>query len=88
MGAGDVKLMAGLGALVGPQMILWVALYSAVVGGVMSALMLAQRGQLGRSLRRLAARPLQVERSGLKAPYGVAIAGGLYVSMLISRGLP
>jgi len=86
MGAGDVKLMAALGALVGPQMILWVALYSAILGGVLSALMLAQRHQLGRSMRRLVARPGRIERSGLKAPYGVAIAGGLYISMLIASG--
>jgi len=87
MGAGDVKLLAALGALVGPQMILWVALYSAIMGGVVAAFMLAQRHQLGISVRRLVARPGRVERSGLKAPYGVAIAGGLYVSMLLSSGL-
>jgi prepilin peptidase CpaA len=36
MGAGDVKLLAALGAWVGPSTVLWIALYAAVAGGVMA----------------------------------------------------
>src|SRR4051812_23420093 len=46
MGAGDVKLLAGLGALLGPHALVSVALYAALVGGLMSALMLARGGRL------------------------------------------
>jgi prepilin peptidase CpaA len=34
MGAGDVKLMAALGAWLGPHEVLWVALYGAIAGGI------------------------------------------------------
>src|SRR5919202_3546799 len=37
VGAGDVKLLAGLGAVLGPQTLVSVALYGAIVGGLMSA---------------------------------------------------
>jgi prepilin peptidase CpaA len=36
MGAGDVKLLAALGAWLGPQRVLWVALYGAIAGGVLA----------------------------------------------------
>ena len=42
MGAGDVKLMAALGAWVGPHTAIWVALYAGLAGGplaVMAALL-------------------------------------------------
>ncbi len=34
MGAGDVKLMGAVGAMLGPQMVLWAALYTAIAGGI------------------------------------------------------
>jgi prepilin peptidase CpaA len=34
MGAGDVKLLAALGAWLGPALVLWTALFSAMAGGV------------------------------------------------------
>jgi prepilin peptidase CpaA len=36
MGAGDVKLLAALGAWVGPAQVVWVALYAAVAGGILA----------------------------------------------------
>jgi prepilin peptidase CpaA len=35
MGAGDVKLMAAIGAFLGPGAVLYAALYAAIAGGVM-----------------------------------------------------
>jgi prepilin peptidase CpaA len=35
MGGGDVKLLAALGAWIGPSDAIWLALYSAIAGGVM-----------------------------------------------------
>jgi prepilin peptidase CpaA len=83
VGAGDVKLLAAIGALVGPQTLLWVALFGAVVGGVMSIVMLAMRGRLGPTLQQLALRR-RPSASGLKAPYGLAIASGVYLTVLFS----
>jgi prepilin peptidase CpaA len=85
IGAGDVKLVAGLGALLGPADLVSVVVYCAVIGGVISAVMLAQRGILQRSVVDTIRNPLSIPRSGLKAPYGVAIAGGVYLSMLLPK---
>jgi prepilin peptidase CpaA len=45
MGAGDVKLFAGVGAWVGPSLILPAFVVSAVVGGLMALGMVARSGQ-------------------------------------------
>lgn len=83
IGAGDVKLLAALGALLGPQALLSVAIYGGLVGGVVAAVMLAQKGLLRRSLSEIVTRPTRLHRSGLRAPYGLAIAAGVYLSMLL-----
>jgi prepilin peptidase CpaA len=83
VGAGDVKLLAGLGALVGPQALVSLAIYAAVVGGAISVVMLARRGRLQFCLTDIMTRPTHLTRSGAKAPYGVAIACGVYLSMLL-----
>ncbi len=46
MGAGDVKLMAGVGAWVGPALTLGAFVASAVVGGLMALAMIAWSGRL------------------------------------------
>ena len=83
MGAGDVKLMAGIGALVGPHALVSVAIYGALIGGAISVAILAQRGRLQFALAEIMTRPTNLTRSGAKAPYGVAIAGGVYLSLLL-----
>lgn len=45
MGAGDVKLMAGVGAWMGPSLTLGAFAVSAIVGGVMAIVMVAWSGQ-------------------------------------------
>ena len=45
MGAGDVKLLAGVGAWVGPVVTFWAFATSAVVGGVMALAMVAWSGE-------------------------------------------
>ncbi len=44
MGAGDVKLLAGVGAWVGVKLTLWAFVTSAVVGGLMAVVMVAWSG--------------------------------------------
>ncbi len=51
MGAGDVKLLAALGAWVGPPTVLWVALYAAVAGGVFAVAVTLVTGYLGTMVR-------------------------------------
>lgn len=47
MGAGDVKLLAALGAWAGPGPAVWIALYAAVAGGVFAVGVSLWRGYLG-----------------------------------------
>jgi len=46
MGGGDLKLLAALGAWVGPRDIVWLALYAGVTGGLMALLVALVRGYL------------------------------------------
>ena len=46
MGAGDVKLLAALGAWTGPSTALWIALYASVAGGVMAIVTTMASGYL------------------------------------------
>src|SRR5579859_1036229 len=83
VGAGDVKLLAGLGALIGPQALVSVAIYAALVGGAISVVILARQGRLQFSMAEIMTRPTHLTRGGAKAPYGVALACGVYLSMLL-----
>lgn len=47
MGAGDVKLLAAIGAILGPRGAAYSILYGAIVGGIISAVALARRRRLG-----------------------------------------
>jgi prepilin peptidase CpaA len=85
IGAGDVKLIAGVGALLGPRDLFSALIYCALAGGLISVVMLARRGLLQRSLMDIVTSPLRLQRSGAKAPYGVAIASGVYLSMLLPK---
>jgi prepilin peptidase CpaA len=46
LGGGDVKLLAALGAWLGPTDVIWLALYTGVAGGVMALLVSARYGYL------------------------------------------
>jgi prepilin peptidase CpaA len=83
MGAGDVKLLAGIGAIVGPQLLLPIALYALIAGGFMSALVLARTGRLAIVVHQIAVLHRPPTRSGAKAPYAVAIAAGVYLSQIL-----
>jgi prepilin peptidase CpaA len=82
VGAGDVKLLAALGAVLGPQTLVSVALYGAIVGGLMSAVILLGRGRLMLALNELVVQRTLPSLSGATAPYAVAIASGVYLAML------
>ena len=54
-GAGDVKLLAAVGTLLGPGSIAMAFLYSAIAGGVLAVLVASRRGRLRQTLESTAA---------------------------------
>ena len=55
MGGGDVKLLAALGAWLGPGETLWLAAYSMVAGGVVAVVVAFSRGYLRTALSNVGA---------------------------------
>jgi prepilin peptidase CpaA len=51
LGGGDVKLLAALGAWLGPGDILWLSLYTGVAGGVMALVVSTRYGYLGTAIQ-------------------------------------
>ncbi|WP_246153212.1 A24 family peptidase [Salinicoccus hispanicus] len=70
MGAGDVKLMALVGAFKGYEFVLESFIYMAVIGGILAIGVIIMRGGFRNSL-------------GVGMPYGVAIAGGAVMALLM-----
>jgi prepilin peptidase CpaA len=54
LGGGDVKLLAVLGALRGPEFVFWTALYTALAGGLLVLIPLLRQRILGYTVRNLA----------------------------------
>jgi len=95
MGGGDVKLMAALGAWIGPGLALWLALYAALAGGVLALVVAIARGRLRQSLanvwsilvfwRIVGMQPHPVftidSSPSIRLPYAVPIAVGLGVTL-------
>jgi prepilin peptidase CpaA len=88
MGAGDVKLMAGIGSFVGPATSINVALFILVTGGMLAAVRMVWVGKtqlvlfnvataLGQWVPGSLARFDAATQSADRMPYGVAMAGGL-----------
>lgn len=91
MGAGDVKLMAAIGSMVGPLNWLGIFVLTAILGGVAAAFLLLSRGKLRTSLMNVAFLLQQLlslkapyareeldisSPKSMKLPHGVVIAGG------------
>lgn len=91
MGAGDVKLMAAVGALNGWHFVIFAFLYTAIAGGVIAIVMLFLKGQLRNVLfnifigltnyvsllfKKGFGQPLLPVNSGIRFPYAVAILIG------------
>jgi prepilin peptidase CpaA len=49
LGGGDVKLLAALGAFVGPRLVIWTALYGAMAGGIFAVIVTLSHGVLART---------------------------------------
>lgn len=70
MGAGDVKLLGLIGALKGSGFVLETFIYMAVIGAMLAILVILMRGGFKKSF-------------GVGMPYGVAIAGGAVLALLM-----
>jgi len=93
MGAGDVKLLALVGALKGTMFVLQTSVYMALLGGMIALIvLLCRKGAMSRmrwmtialnGMRYGMKTPLIIDNEVLKAtyPYGVAIAGGAALSL-------
>jgi len=96
MGAGDVKLMGAVGSMLGPQMVLLAALYTAISGGIYALAVIAFhpraraiRAGLMETIRKFIFfdslkydRPQTVEKPP-KLCYGVAIAIGTIATVIL-----
>lgn len=95
MGAGDVKLLAAVGAWLGPAGAGWTALYAAIAGGAMALVMALGRGYLKTAFanlwslagywRAVGPRPYDgltlQSAAGPRLPYALAIAAGAVVTV-------
>lgn len=87
LGAGDVKLMAAMGALLGFGGVLWALFYTAVVGGALGVGILVWKGKLLWGLKRAFSlrallHPEEVEER-ITVPYGFAIAVGTLLTVVL-----
>jgi prepilin peptidase CpaA len=73
MGGGDVKLLAALGAWLGPRETLWLAAYSAIAGGVLAVIVAFSRGYLSTALRNIGAMLAFWQAVGVKPVPGLTL---------------
>ena len=93
-GAGDVKLLAAVGTMLGPDVTFRAFLYAAVAGGVFAVAVATRRGILATTLQdagRLMTSPAGA-RQAIESParsnrfaYGPAIATGTLISMMVTK---
>lgn len=97
LGGGDIKLIAAIGALCGPEFVLWTCMFAAVAGAFIFLVPLVRKGILLYTVRNFAGNvfrkyvlqlPVDVaegSRSG-KQPFSVAIlAGALLAYIQLTR---
>jgi prepilin peptidase CpaA len=86
MGAGDVKLVAAIGAVKGPEFVLMATLYACVAGGLLAIYFLIKERRVTNTVRYLAFGWLwALKGTGPKAgsiPYAPAIAAGVVLALI------
>lgn len=93
MGAGDVKLLAAVGALKGPTFVFYTFFFTALIGGVIALLILVRKKKIWSLLKQivfsLMIRDKTVSISQMTAtnqsvsfPYGIAIVLGTFCAYL------
>jgi prepilin peptidase CpaA len=89
-GAGDVKLMAAVGAIVGPALVVTAFFCTAIAGGVLAVIVAVRRRRLaatltgtGRLIGADGRRQMQMAAASSRFAYGPAIAAGSVIATLI-----
>jgi prepilin peptidase CpaA len=70
LGAGDVKLLGAIGALLGPYPVLYVALYSSIAGGLLAIVVAVRAGYLREAFSNLGCLVMFWAMHGLKPVEG------------------
>jgi prepilin peptidase CpaA len=95
LGAGDVKLLAALGAWVGPLDVLWIGLYTGIAGGLLALVVASLKGYLAQAISNIwlllshwrvaGIRPLhEISLEGSRGPrlaYAIPMFAGLLVNV-------
>ena len=100
-GAGDVKLLAAVGAITGPANCFWIFFLTALLGGLIALILLLFRGRLGKTLFNVAwilrdivhfrapfrsSAELDVTTTkGMRLPHGAMIAVGTVAFIFIAQ---
>ncbi|MFT9496431.1 A24 family peptidase [Anaerosolibacter sp.] len=100
MGAGDVKLLALIGALKGSSFVLYTGIYMALIGGAIALILLIHHKKLLQFLKQMPYLLTSIRLLGTDAtmtqessictityPYGIAIAGGAVFTLLLQGRL-
>jgi prepilin peptidase CpaA len=91
MGGGDVKLMAAVGAFLGPLDVVWAFLYTAIAGAAIALLVALVRGRLQRTIdetmwlvlsRGANVAAIEDPKANNRFPYAPAIAIGAVIAAL------
>src|SRR5260221_1200085 len=65
------------------EVLVSVAIYGAIAGGLISGVLLAREGRLLSVLHEILIEHRPPTRGGTTAPYGVAIASGMYLTLIL-----
>jgi len=86
-GAGDLKLLAAIGAFGGPVFVIWCALLTGVAGAVLAVGVLLTKRRFGLVVGGIAldavSRRLPVAASNIRLPYAVPIAAGALAALIL-----
>ena len=75
LGGGDVKLLAALGAWLGPSTAIWLALYTGVAGGISAVVVALANGYLRTALTNVSVLLLHWHANGLLAKHEISLEG-------------
>jgi len=87
-GAGDLKLLAALGALGGPAFVFWCALFTSMAGGLLALIVLLVRRRFfavaGGMVMDLYTQQSPRMDSNIRLPYAISIAAGAVAALLLA----
>lgn len=94
MGAGDVKLMAAIGALMGASFVFYSFMYTALIGGIIALFLIIKQKGFGKSIKNFFSVTFLRDNLGsiiinkgeqssrIFFPYGVAIVLGTFCTLI------